>query len=87
MQDYYSRNFVIGLGHHTMPVFLFKVLTAHHGDWIAVNCGSMPGDPARAEAGIVVQAEDFRPGTKSTKILFTSELKFSNSDVRQDPPA
>ena len=22
--DYYSRNFLIGLGHHTMPVFLFK---------------------------------------------------------------
>ena len=22
--DYYSRNFLIGLGHHTMPLFLFK---------------------------------------------------------------
>jgi hypothetical protein len=22
--EYYSRNFLIGLGHHTMPLFLFK---------------------------------------------------------------
>ena len=46
----------------------------HHGDWIAVNCGSMPGDPTGAETGIVVQAEDFRPGTPGTVILFTSLL-------------